>query len=65
MQQATNMLTRSTDESSITSSFRRKDRVYKKEGQWFFRCRETSDKGPFIDKQSAYWALARFMRQHA
>lgn len=39
------------------------DRVYKKNTQWYFRTREETDRGPFIDKQQAYWALAKYIRQ--
>lgn len=40
-----------------------RDRVFKKDAHWFFRTREGDPKGPYIDKQHAYWALAKYIRQ--
>lgn len=39
------------------------ERVYKRNNRWYFRTREDSERGPFIDKQQAYWALAKYIRQ--
>jgi len=39
------------------------DRVFKKNSQWYFHTRESTERGPFIDKQQAYWALAKYLRQ--
>lgn len=42
---------------------RASERVFKKNSQWYFRTREETERGPFIDKQQAYWALAKYLRQ--
>ncbi len=42
---------------------RNNERVFKKNAQWYFRTRQETDRGPFIDKQQAYWALAKHIRQ--
>ena len=39
------------------------ERVFKKNNQWYFRTREDTSRGPFLDKQQAYWALAKHLRQ--
>ncbi|MFK8019241.1 MAG: DUF6316 family protein [Pseudomonadales bacterium] len=38
------------------------ERVFKKDTHWFFKTREGAAKGPFVDKQHAYWALAKYIR---
>ncbi len=53
----------STRESSNAKARSNKDRVFKKDLHWFFHTREGAPKGPFIDKQHAYWALAKYIRQ--
>ena len=40
-------------------------RVFKKNSQWYFRTRDANTRGPFIDKQQAFWALAKHIRQQA
>jgi hypothetical protein len=45
------------------NSSRSQERVFKKNTQWFFLTREEAERGPFIDKQQAYWALAKYIRQ--
>jgi N-acyl-L-homoserine lactone synthetase len=42
---------------------RSRERVFKKNTQWYFHTREEIERGPFIDKQQAYWALAKYIRQ--
>lgn len=64
MQQASNMLNRRSGDP-VGVAYSRQERVYKKEGQWFFRRRDANDMGPYIDKQNAYWALARYLRQRS
>ena len=41
----------------------REERVFKKNNQWYFHTRENTERGPFIDKKQAYWALAKYIRQ--
>lgn len=53
------------DQPPMMAAFNRQERVYKENNQWFFRCRDNSDVGPFADKQNAYWALARYIRKRA
>lgn len=40
-------------------------RIFKKDLQWYFRTRNDTARGPFIDKQQAYWALAKHIRQQS
>ena len=42
---------------------RAEERVYQRDSRWYFRTRENGERGPFIDKQQAYWALAKYIRQ--
>lgn len=52
-----------TQRAAIRPRQRDEERVFKKDTHWFFKTREGDPKGPFIDKQHAYWALAKYIRQ--
>ena len=40
-------------------------RVFKKNSQWYFHTRDAQTRGPYIEKQQAFWALAKHIRQRA
>jgi N-acyl-L-homoserine lactone synthetase len=40
-----------------------RQRVFKKDLRWYFRTHCDNERGPFIDKQQAYWALAKHIKQ--
>ncbi|MEM8498291.1 MAG: DUF6316 family protein [Pseudomonadota bacterium] len=52
-----------SDRPAIRPTRPDKERVFKQEAHWFFKTRDGAPKGPFIDKQHAYWALAKHIRQ--
>ncbi|MGI9288818.1 MAG: DUF6316 family protein [Pseudomonadales bacterium] len=47
----------------IRPSYPRGERVFKREEHWYFHTKDAGEKGPYIDKQNAYWALAKYIRR--
>ncbi len=50
-------------DNPIRPSYPRTERVFKRESLWYFHTKDAGEKGPYIDKQNAYWALAKYIRR--
>lgn len=50
-------------QANVRATSPERERVFKEGNHWFFHIREGKPRGPYIDKQHAYWALAKYIRQ--
>lgn len=58
-----NMQYKAEHEHPIRPSYPRNERVFKRDAHWYFHTKDEGEKGPYIDKQNAYWALAKYIRR--